>query len=67
MTIHDELLSEIKHFIGKHRMSKSAFGKLAMADYGFVFDLEAGRSLQLKSVEKVRGFMKGFKRNKAKV
>ena len=64
MTIQNELISEIKAFLAKNKLSKSAFGLEVMGDYGFVSDIENGRSVQLKTVEKVRAFMKAKRKRK---
>lgn len=61
MTIQDELLSEINAFVRKHGLSESGFGKIAMGDFGFVFDLRKGnRSPQIKTVERARDFMRTY-------
>jgi hypothetical protein len=53
---HPDLLHEIATFCGS-KMSKAAFGKEAMGDPRFVYDLEAGRQCLPRTVEKARAFM----------
>ncbi len=65
MTSLANLVADIRRFLREHEMSPTVFGMEAMNDPGFVFDLEAGRSPGLRTVEKVVGFMKARDRFKA--
>lgn len=54
-----ELLTEIEAVLTKTGLSASKFGKEAVGDRNFVFDLREGRrDLRLSTVEKVREFIR---------
>ena len=57
-TPHPDLIAEIAEFCDRQSMSKSAFGHAALGDPRLVFDLEAGRELRRRTVERVRDFMR---------
>jgi hypothetical protein len=57
---HTELLAEIVAFCGRSGMSKSAFGQASVGDPRLVFDIEAGRELRRRTVDRVRGFIADF-------
>ncbi len=59
MTSQTTLLTRIRAFLQQHDMTPSVFGKAALNDPGFVFDLERGRSPSLKTVDRVEAFMRG--------
>ena len=55
---HHDLLAEILAFCGVKAMSKSEFGRLALNDPRFVYDIEAGRRECLpRTISKVRTFI----------
>lgn len=56
---HPDLLSEIDDFCAANNMKRSAFGKEALHDPRFVFDLEAGRECRRATIKRVRDFMAG--------
>jgi predicted transcriptional regulator len=48
---------EIEAFLRENEISATAFGKKAMNDPKFVFDIREGRKPSLDAVDKVRAFM----------
>lgn len=54
---HDDLVKRIEAFCSAHDMSKSAFGKEAVGDPRFFFDLEAGRECRRATLARVETFM----------
>jgi len=58
-----KFLSEIDTFLGKSGMSASAFGKAALNDPNFVWDLRSGRMPNLGLVERVHDFIRSQKEN----
>jgi hypothetical protein len=62
MTMQSQLIKEIRVFLAKHKMRESRFGRDAVRDSKFVYELFAGeRSPQLRTVERVRSFMKTYR------
>jgi hypothetical protein len=54
------LLTEIEEALEKSGLSASKFGKDAVGDSNFVFDLREGkRDLRLSTVQRVRDFIAG--------
>jgi hypothetical protein len=51
------LLHDIDAFRKRHKLSRSAFGQLALNDKAFVFQIEGGRRVWPETEEKVRDFM----------
>lgn len=54
---HSDLISDIEAFCASRGMSKSAFGKEAMRDPRFVYDLEKGRECLPRTIRKARHFI----------
>lgn len=52
-----DLLKEIRAFLRSTRMGKSYFGKLAVGNSELVVRLEEGKTVTLRTAEKVRTFM----------
>jgi hypothetical protein len=52
-------LSEIDAFLNRSGMTASAFGRLAVNDPNFVWDLRNGRSPNLRLVGQVQTFIAG--------
>jgi hypothetical protein len=52
-----QLLDEIKQFLARTSMGPSYFGDLACGNTELVRRLEAGRSVTLRTAEKIRAFM----------
>ena len=57
MVLRNDFLAEIRVFLVSSQMEATNFGREAMNDPNFVFDVAHGRSVRLDTVEKVRGFM----------
>lgn len=57
MMLRDDFLAEIRAFLASSRMEATNFGREAMNDPNFVFEVEHGRSVRLDTVDKVRRFM----------
>lgn len=53
----NDLLTKIRAFLDQRDISPTVFGREALNDPGFVFDLERGRSPSLKTAERVEKFM----------
>jgi hypothetical protein len=54
---HPDLLAEIAKFCDRTGLSVAAFGKEAMGDPRFVYDLKAGRQCLPRTVEKARAYI----------
>lgn len=59
------LLDEIDNFCVRADISPSAFGRAALKDPNFVGDLRAGRSPNLKLIDRVRGYIAAHDTNDA--
>lgn len=55
---HPELLAEILAYCEANGLSRAEFGRQAMNDPRFVYDLEGGRECRRATVERARGFMR---------
>jgi 2,4-dienoyl-CoA reductase-like NADH-dependent reductase (Old Yellow Enzyme family) len=56
------LRDRVESALKQHGISASAFGRKALRDPGFVFDLREGkRSLHLRTITKVEAFIAGLK------
>ncbi len=56
--IAETFLAEIELHLGTHATEASVFGKQALGDPNFIFDLRKGRSPSTRTMEKVRHFMR---------
>jgi sulfate adenylyltransferase subunit 2 len=56
-TIAQAFLAEIEKYLATTRIEPSAFGKQALGDPNFVFDLRKGRSPSTRTIDKVRAHM----------
>ena len=56
---HHPLLAKVDAYLAEVKLSRSAFGDMAVGDPRFVFDLEAGREPRRKTVQRVEEFMRG--------
>ena len=56
-TIAQTFLTEIERHLVQKNMDASTFGKLALGDPNFIFDLRKGRSPSTRTIDKVRAFM----------
>jgi 2,4-dienoyl-CoA reductase-like NADH-dependent reductase (Old Yellow Enzyme family) len=54
------LFREIEQFCRKNNMTVSRFGREAMHDPRFVFELRNGTEPRPKTIAKVQEFMRGF-------
>lgn len=54
---HKDFLKRVLKFLKQTGMSRTAFGVGALKDSNFVADLEQGRSVSLKTYERVTKFM----------
>lgn len=50
-------LAKVESFLRRNRMHPTTFGKQAMNDGSFVFDLREGRSVTLNTQDIVEGFI----------
>jgi len=53
--------AEIEAFIKKHGIAATRFGKEAVGDPEFVFDIREGRSPSWRTAERVKAFMSDFR------
>lgn len=58
MTQLQAFISRVERHISETGISATAFGKMAVADPKFVFDLRNGRTPNLKIVDRVEEFMR---------
>lgn len=54
---HPDLIAEITAFCEAQGVSKATFGKAALGDPRFVYDLEAGRQCLPRTVNRARAFI----------
>lgn len=54
---HDDLLAEIEAFCEARGMSRPVFGKNAVGDPRFVYDIDNGRECRRQTIRKVRHFL----------
>ncbi len=52
--------AEIEAFIQKHGIAATRFGKEAVGDPKFVFDIREGRSPSWRTAARVKSFMAGY-------
>ncbi len=55
------LVSDIDAFLRQHKLSDSAFGRLAVNDWKLIRQLRAGRRLWPDTEGRVRTFMAGYR------
>lgn len=60
MTEPEAFKAEIEAFIAKNGIAPTRFGKDAVGDPKFVFDLRRGREPSWRTAERVKAFMAGF-------
>lgn len=66
MNTRDQLLADIEDFLAQSGMSPSAFGRLAMKDPSFMSRFRAGADVTLITAEKLRLFMRDFRKSRMK-
>lgn len=59
------LLAEIRQFLKATDMGESYFGKLAVGNSELVSRLKAGKTVTLRTAERVREFMRTWRREAA--
>ena len=64
-TIAQTFLADIERYLASRNIEASAFGKQALGDPNFVFDLKKGRSPSTRTMDKVRAFMAAANQPKA--
>lgn len=57
MTLQEQFAADVAAFIKAKKMKPTIFGREAIGDPNFVFELNRDRSPSLKTVEKVREYM----------
>ena len=60
-----ELLARIEAFCADHTMAPTTFGRAALGDGSLVANLKAGRSVTLKSAQRVAQFMATYSADQA--
>lgn len=58
MTFSEQFLEEIENYLTESGMDPTTFGKSAMNDPRFVFDIRNGRSPSGRTVDKVRAWVR---------
>lgn len=53
----EQFLKSIEDFISVNEMTPTGFGRAALGDPSFVFELREGRNVGFKTVERVVAFM----------
>ena len=56
-TLAQSFITDIDQFLARHGLEPSAFGKQALGDPNFIFDLKKGRSPSTRTMDKVRAYM----------
>lgn len=57
MNLQQQFAAEVAAFIKAKNLTPTWFGKQAAGDPSFVFELEKGRAPNLRTIERVRGWM----------
>jgi sulfate adenylyltransferase subunit 2 len=57
-SVANSFLSDIEHFLSETKIDPTSFGRQALGDPSFVFDLRKGRSPSAKTIDKVRDWMR---------
>jgi 2,4-dienoyl-CoA reductase-like NADH-dependent reductase (Old Yellow Enzyme family) len=57
MTLRESFLADVEAFLSERRIEASLFGRNALKDPNFVFDLRKGRCPNLRTIQRVREFM----------
>lgn len=57
MTLLESFLTDVEAFLSERGMEASLFGRNALKDPNFVFDLRKGRCPNLRTIQRVRAFM----------
>lgn len=65
MSSETKLLAAIKRFLAETGMSQTTFGQESIGERGLVVRLEAGRSVTLKTADRIRAFMREWKPGKS--
>ena len=60
MTMQEAFTAEIDSFLAAHQLEPATFGRQALNDPNFVSDLRAGRSPNLRTIERVREFIAAY-------
>ena len=60
MTLLESFLADVEAFLSARRMEASLFGRNALKDPNFVFDLRKGRCPNLRTIQRVRAFMTAY-------
>lgn len=57
MTLQEQFTAEVQAFLADYQFEPASFGRKALNDPNFVYDLQAGRCPNLRTIERVREFM----------
>jgi len=62
MSTRDQIAADIEAFLKRTGMPPATFGRRAMSDPMFVFELRGGkRDMRSRTVDKLRAFMKSYR------
>ena len=57
MTLEQQFRSRVSAFLERTRLSPTRFGRMAMGDPGLVRQIEGGRSLTLRTADRILAFV----------
>lgn len=57
MDTHQALLAEIHIFVSETGMAETTFGRAAVGDASLVQRLRSGRSITIRKLDRIRGYM----------
>lgn len=66
MKLRDQVAQEIEQFMVTHELPPATFGRLALSDPTFVFDVREGRDLKSETIDRIREFMASYRPLKAR-
>ena len=66
MKLRDQVAEEIEAFLIKTGMPAATFGRNALADPAFVFDMREGRDMKSSTIDKLREYMADYRPSQRK-
>ena len=60
MTLLESFMTDIEAFLSERSMEASLFGRRALKDPNFVFDLRKGRCPNLRTIQRVTAFIAAY-------
>ncbi len=59
--MHDRFVARVERFIKRHKIAPSRFGRDAVRDQNFVFELRGGKILRPDRMDQVEAYMRDYK------